>query len=153
MPRPGTASLAHRDLPLCAAVMLMRTFCSLLCASCLCVVPSLPFSTPVHLLHAFFVHVFRLYPLPVWLCKGRHYGIGFHSNRASTCPLVGSPPSLRGHSTGALSLCNPAIPCTSTHGVAEQTFISLGMYSHRGCKFLILCLSSDSDVQHPISDF
>ena len=29
----------------------------------------------------------------------------FHGNRSSTDPSIGSPPSLRSHSTGALSLC------------------------------------------------
>ena len=33
----------------------------------------------------------------------RQLGVGFHSNRPSTDPLVGPPPSLRGQSTGALS--------------------------------------------------
>ena len=43
-------------------------------------------------------------------CKGPRFSVGFHSNRLSIDPSVGSPPSLRGHSTGALSLCIPAKP-------------------------------------------
>ena len=42
--------------------------------------------------------------------SARPFGVGFHSNRPSIDPSVGSPPSLRGHSTGALSLCIPAKP-------------------------------------------
>ena len=38
----------------------------------------------------------------------RQFGVGFHSNRPSIVPSVGSPSSLRGHSTGALSVCTPA---------------------------------------------
>ena len=38
----------------------------------------------------------------------RPFGVSFHSHRPSIDLSVGSPPSLRGHSTGALSLCIPA---------------------------------------------
>ena len=64
-----------------------------------------------------------LYPLrclePSSLSAGP-FGVGFHSNRPSIDPSVGSPPSLRGHSTGALSLCIPAKP-RLRRCVAEQT--------------------------------
>ena len=42
--------------------------------------------------------------------SARPFGVGFHSNRPSIDPSVGFPPSLRGHSTGALSLFIPAKP-------------------------------------------
>ena len=40
----------------------------------------------------------------------RRFGVGFNSNCPSPYPSVGSSPSLRCHSTGALSLCIPAKP-------------------------------------------
>ena len=45
-----------------------------------------------------------------FLSTARQFGVGFHSNRPSIDSSVGSPPSLWGHSTSALSLRIPAKP-------------------------------------------
>ena len=70
-------------------------------------------SLPLALLRAFLSSV-----------SARKFVVGFHSNRPSIDPLVGSPPSLRGHSTGALSLCiYSSQTLTPFVYVAEQTLI------------------------------
>ena len=106
-PRSGVASLARHDLPSRAAVMLTCAVCSLLRASCLF---SRSHPPPPPLFVSPFPFPFSTGFVQCDSCKGPRFGVGFHSNRPIIDPSVGSPPSLRGHSTGALSLCIPAKP-------------------------------------------
>ena len=114
-PRSGVASLARHDLPSRAAVTMTCVVCSLLRASCLFrrSHPLPPFVSP------------SPFPFSIGLgqcdsCKGPRFEVGFHSNRPSIDPSVGSPSSLR---------ATPLVPCSfafqpnldSIRCVAEQT--------------------------------
>ena len=120
-PRSGVASLAHQDLTSRAAVLLTCAVCSLLRASCLFSRSHPPFTFPLVLgLPAF--------PFSTGFgqcdsCQRPRFGVGFHSNRPSIDPSVGSPPSLR---------ASPLVPCPfafqsnldSVRCVAEQTLMT-----------------------------